>query len=198
MDGIGDGSREGWCLRPLSRLPSVRAGGVVSRMADLEEVLGALSQSGGAYLVVGGVAVVLHGHPRFTADLDLALRLDRENVLRILGALESLGYRPRAPVAALDFADADLREQWIRDKGLTVFSLWSPRFPATEVDLFVRDPFDFEVAHARALRVDLGGTVVMVAGIEDLIALKKAAGRPRDMEDIAALEAIAGASDAKD
>ena len=160
-------------------------------VSDLEEILGALARSGAAFLVVGGVAVVLHGHPRFTADLDLAVRLERDNVRKLLAALQGLGYRARAPVDAMDFADEEKRTEWIREKGLTVFSLWSPRFPATEIDLFVREPFNFSAAYGRALHADIGGTVVTVASLADLIALKRAAGRARDLEDIAALEAIA-------
>ncbi len=159
-------------------------------MSDLEEILTALANSGARYLVVGGVAVVLHGHPRFTADLDVAAQMDRENLERLIDALEALDYRPRAPVPARDFTDEKIREGWIRDKGLVVFSLSSPRFPATEVDLFVREPFDFETAYSRALHVDLAGTAVTVASIPDLIEIKRAAGRPQDLQDVAALLAI--------
>lgn len=162
-------------------------------VTELEQILGAIAGSGAAYLVVGGVAVVLHGYPRFTADLDLVVRLDRDNVLKLLGALTTLDYRPRAPVPAEEFADSAKREEWIRDKGLTVFSLWSPRYPMTEIDLFVREPFDFAHAHSRALRAELGATTVTVTPIQELIALKRASGRPRDLADIEVLEAIAEA-----
>jgi hypothetical protein len=161
-----------------------------AEVTELEKILAALANSGAAYLVVGGVAVVVHGHLRLTADLDLAIRLDRDNIMRVLSALESLDFQPRAPVAARDFADADRRAEWIRDKNLVVFSLWSPRFPATEVDLFVRNPFDFDLAYARAHKADLGGTTVTVASLEDLIALKREVGRPRDLADVEELEKI--------
>src|SRR5262245_15818038 len=104
-------------------------------VGDIERVLEALNAAGVRYLVVGGVAVVLHGHLRTTADLDLVVQLDRDNVLRAMRALTDLGYRPRAPVSAETFADEEVRESWVRDKGLTVFSLWSSRTPTMEVDL---------------------------------------------------------------
>jgi hypothetical protein len=97
----------------------------------------------------------------------------------------------RAPAAAEQFADANTRHTWIEEKGLTVFSLWSPALPATEVDLFVEEPFPFETCYARGVNVDLGSTRTTVVSLEDLIELKRKAGRPRDLEDIAALEAIA-------
>ncbi len=75
-------------------------------MTEIERVLHALEAAGVRYLVVGGVAVVLHGHPRLTADLDLALALDTGNVRAAFAALAGLGYRPRVPVTAESFADA--------------------------------------------------------------------------------------------
>lgn len=158
---------------------------------DLHRIFAALAQAGARYVVVGGVAVVLHGHPRFTADLDLVLSLDPENVGRALEALRSLGYRPRAPVPAEQLADPAIRAAWIEEKGLTVFSFSSGTLPATEVDVFVEEPFPFEDAYRRGVRVDLGGAQVVIASIDDLIQLKRAANRPKDLEDIAALEAIA-------
>ena len=159
--------------------------------SDLERIFAALGASGARYLVVGGVAVVLHGYPRFTADLDLALALDTANVEAALSALESLGYRPRAPLPLRSFADARQREEWRRTKDLTVFSLWSPELPGTEVDLFVADPFPFEPAWSRRLDADLGGLRASVASLSDLIEMKRRAGRPRDLEDVRELEAIA-------
>ena len=168
--------------------------------SDLERVFAALEASGARYLVVGGVAVVLHGHPRLTADLDLVIALDPENLGRAIRALEGLGYRPRAPVALGHFADPEQRRSWIEDKGMTVLALWSHALPATEVDIFASEPFPFEAAYRRALRAVLGTTTVTVASIPDLIALKRAAGRPQDLEDVRALEAIerelAGGEDA--
>ncbi len=159
--------------------------------SDLERIFAALEASGARYLVVGGVAVVLHGHPRFTADLDLALALDPENVESALAALEGLGYRPRAPIALRAFADPEQRADWARTKGLTVFSLWSAGLPGTEIDLFVEDPLPFERAWSRRLRADLGGLTVSVASLGDLIEMKRRAGRPQDLEDVRHLEAIA-------
>jgi len=158
---------------------------------SFETIFEALERAGVRYLVVGGVAVVLHGHPRFTADLDLFVALDAANVCATLAALEPLGYGPRAPVSAEDLADPAQRADWVRNKGMTVFSLASAEHPTTEIDLFVEEPFPFEEAHARALPVDLDGVRVWVASLEDLIAMKRRAGRPQDLEDVRSLEAIA-------
>ena len=159
-------------------------------VGEIEGVLDALNRAHVRYLVVGGVAVVLHGYLRTTADLDLVIQLERENVRRAMGALSELQYRPRAPVPAEAFAEQPIREQWIREKGLQVFSLWSPAHPTLEIDIFVSEPFDFDAVYARALRVPLEKTEGIVIALEDLIALKKRVGRPRDQEDVAALESL--------
>jgi len=160
-------------------------------VGEIEGILDALNRAHVRYLVVGGVAVVLHGHLRTTADLDLIIQLERDNVLRAIRTLQDQHYRPRAPVSAGDFAEQTIREQWIRDKGLAVFTLWSPAHPTLEIDLFATEPFDFDTVYARALRVSLEKTEATVIALEDLIALKRGVGRPRDLEDIAALESLA-------
>ena len=157
---------------------------------DLLRVFRALEESGARYLVVGGVAVVLHGYPRFTADLDLVIALEPENTQRAIEALQRLGFQPRAPVPLTAFADPDQRKSWIEDKDLVVLSLWSPQMPLTEIDLFVREPFPFDETFARAARIDLGEVSVSIASIDDLISLKRAAGRPKDIDDIKALESL--------
>jgi len=156
-------------------------------VSDFEQIFDALSNARVRYLTVGGVAVVLHGSPRFTADLDLVVDLEATNIAAALDAFARLGFRPRPPVPLDDFADATKRQTWVDTKGMRVLSLWSPRFPATEVDLFVEQPFAFEQVYSRALRADLGTTTAIVVSKDDLIAMKRAAGRPKDLEDVRAL-----------
>ncbi|MEN9796334.1 MAG: hypothetical protein RL653_30 [Pseudomonadota bacterium] len=159
-------------------------------VGSIEAVLRALNEAQVRYLVVGGVAVVLHGHLRTTADLDLVLQLSPDNAARGMRALTSLGYRPRAPVPAADFADAEIRRRWVEEKGLTVFSLWSPEHRELEVDVFVAEPFDFDEAYARSTCAPLVDTFAQVAALEDLVALKRLAGRAQDLADIEALERL--------
>jgi hypothetical protein len=111
---------------------------------SIEIIVRALNAAEVRYLIAGGLAVVAHGYVRFTADLDVILDLQDDNVRRGLQALDALGYQPRAPVPLMEFADSNKRLQWLRDKGLTVFSLFSRQHAATEVDLFVEPPFDFD------------------------------------------------------
>lgn len=166
---------------------------------SVEAIFGALNGCGARYLVVGGLAVVAHGYVRLTADIDLVLDPDPAALRRAIAALEALGYRPRAPVAFAEFADPAKRGLWAREKGLTVFSVFSPGHRATEIDLFLEAPFDFERAYARAARFHVAdGVQGTFVGLEDLIAMKRAAARPQDLEDVASLRSLGDAKDRPD
>ncbi len=159
-------------------------------MALIESLFAALNAADIRYVVVGGLAVVLHGHARLTADVDLIVDLAPEESRKAMELFESLGLRPRAPVAILDFAVPEKRRRWIEDKGMRVFSLVDPRHPLQEVDVFVEYPMDFEELWAGSMIVPLSESTVRVASIPHLIHLKQLADRPQDRIDIAALEEI--------
>lgn len=156
-----------------------------------EELLAALSGARIRFVVVGGLAVVIQGHARLTADVDLALDLASENVVRAVEVLAARGLRPLLPVNALDFADPAVRQVWIEQRNMDVFSMRDERNPLLTVDLFAREPVPFEGLWNRADIVRLGGENVRIASIEDLIAMKRIAGRSQDLADIDQLERIA-------
>jgi hypothetical protein len=157
---------------------------------SVESIVAALNGARVRYLVVGDLAVVAHGHVRFSADLDLVLDPDRGSLHRAIEALTALGYRSRAPVPFSDFERPEKRSEWAREKGLTVFSLFSATHPTTEVDLFVEPPFDFERTYAQAVRLDVGQDVsATFVSRKTLLEMKRRAGRPQDLADIAGLEA---------
>lgn len=147
----------------------------------------ALEQVSARYLIVGGVAVVLHGHLRTTMDLDLVLQLESENLSKALRALADLGFQARAPVPLEAFADRATRESWIQTKNMVVFSLWHPEDHGFAIDLFVEEPFDFDAVYDRAVTVSLPQTQARVISLEDLIQMKRAAGRAKDIQDVEAL-----------
>lgn len=153
-----------------------------------EDIFRELQEAGVRYLVVGGVAVILHGFVRSTADLDLMVALDRANLDIFLNLMKKRGYKPKVPVRLEEFADADKRQAWIDEKGMRVFSLIHPQKLQELIDIFVNEPIPFAEAYNRREKVRVGSTEVSVIAAKDLIELKKKSGRPQDLEDVRALE----------
>jgi hypothetical protein len=157
-------------------------------MAVFEPLFTALNDAAIRYVVVGGLAVVLHGHARLTVDVDLVIDLDEEHARRTIDTLVQLGLQPRVPVNPIDFANRSIREGWIRDRGMQVFSMIDPSNPMRVVDLFVDHPLPFEELWSRSVKLELQNTTMRIASIPDLIRLKRMAGRPQDKADIATPE----------
>jgi len=153
-------------------------------------VFSALNAAKAHYVVVGGVACVLHGHVRLTADLDLMVDLETDAAKRVISALTDIGYRPVAPVDPFGLCDPETRESWIEEKHMVVLGMQDPENPLRSVDLFVEEPMDFDGLYERSVVMDVNNTSVWVASVPDLIALKRQAGRQRDLEDIAELERL--------
>lgn len=160
------------------------------KLADVEVILRALNDADARYLIVGGLAVVAHGYVRYTADIDIVLQLERENVLRAMNALEAIGYRPLLPVKGSDFADEALRRSWIEKKNMLVFQITNLDRPDTQLDVFVEEPFSFAAEYEQAKWDDVAGVRAPIVRYDELIRLKRASGRPKDLADISELELI--------
>jgi predicted nucleotidyltransferase len=158
-------------------------------MDRFEPIFKALNATGVRYVVVGGVAVNLHGHQRFTKDVDVVIELVPEHTARALEGLRALGYEPRIPVRLEDFGDPVIRERWIREKGMVVFQMYNDRLRMT-VDIFVQYPMDFETLWSAAVEAQLEHARVRVAALDHLIQMKQTVGRPQDVADVAVLTEI--------
>lgn len=140
------------------------------------------------YVVIGGVALVMHGVVRLTADLDLMVAMDRDNLRKLIDAMAELGYRPRIPEPAESLLEPEKRTRWRDEKNMEVFSFYDPTQPLALVDIMIHEPLDYRALRANAVRMDVGKHSVPVAAVDDMIALKRISGRPQDLEDIRALE----------
>jgi hypothetical protein len=151
---------------------------------SVQQVLRNLDQGGVRYLVAGGLAVNAHGVLRFTADMDLVVQLEPENIRKTFSILGSLGYKPIVPVTAEAFADRKTRLKWVKEKGMRVLEFYSDAHKETCVDIFAEEPFEFDAEYPKALVKGLGEVNVRFVSLESLLGMKRSAGRPKDLADI--------------
>ncbi|MGH2450354.1 MAG: DUF6036 family nucleotidyltransferase [Candidatus Limnocylindria bacterium] len=152
---------------------------------DPRRIFEVFQRHGVDYVVIGGVATIVHGHTRNTRDVDFVAATDRANLERLAGALRELGAR-------LSGTDAHLLGIDVYDPAtLGSGANFTMETAAGGLDFFNDVPggAPYEELRGRALAVDLGTVKVHVAGRDDLIRMKQAAGRPQDLADIAALTA---------
>lgn len=134
----------------------------------------AFAAAGVRYLVVGGYAVSFHHRPRTTKDLDLWIDASDENRERIAQALTKFG------------VPAGLLAQ-VRSMGPTEIVYFGK--PPLRVDLIGSlAGLDFEDAFAQRIETTWEGVPVSIVGKTELIASKRAAGRPQDREDLRGIE----------
>ena len=136
------------------------------------------------FVVVGGVAVIAHGYERNTNDLDICYSPASANLEALGGMLVQLGARLRGIEEDVPFIP-DARAL-CRTQILTLDT------PDGGLDLLVEPEGSpgYAALKAQAERIEFDGFQILIASIEDLLAMKRAANRPRDQPDIQALEAI--------
>lgn len=154
------------------------------------ELFRALQEHEVRYLVVGGVAVNLHGIGRLTVDVDLMLALDALNLERFVTVALRFPLEPVMPVKLEDLADAAKVNEWIEKKGMLAFALRSSDPATPTVDILVKPVVPFEDAWARRVQRSVEGIAIFIAAIEDIIRLKTGTGRQKDEADIQALRQL--------
>lgn len=152
---------------------------------DARELFRALSRHNVNYLTIGGIAIQAHGGQRLTQDLDVAIAASTDNVTRLSAALLDLdarilgpdGQRSRSVPSAPLLASSD---QW------HLITVHGP------LDILTLPAHlgSFEAMRARAHEVPLGDLFIPIAHRDDLLKMKRAAGRPQDLADIQLLESL--------
>lgn len=150
----------------------------------------ALDRENIRYVLIGGLALNIHGVERATMDIDLMLAMDTENLEAFSRAAESLGMTPVLPVSMKDFADPSTLQRWVDERNMLAFALRAKESSTPTVDILVRPKVSFDLAWERHVEKDLGDIPIHLAHIDDLIALKTGTGRQRDAADVVALERL--------
>ena len=144
----------------------------------------AFQDEGLRFAVAGGYAVALHGAVRGTVDVDIVLRFSRKDFLAAERVLKGLGLASRLPVDAGQVFD--FREDYIKNRNLIAWSFSNPSNPAEIVDVVITHDLD----GMKVDRIKIGRSAIPIVSRRDLIAMKKKSGRPQDLEDVKALEAL--------
>jgi hypothetical protein len=147
------------------------------------EILRALADHGVEFVVVGGIAVQAHGYIRGTGDVDIVPRPSLLNLSRLgeaLADLEAQVLRATSPVNVTD-------PQLLKRAPLVPLLTRSGRLDLIDIEHLAGAPGSYDELRSRALVVDLEDVAIAAAGLDDLVRMKRAAGRPQDLTDIASL-----------
>ncbi len=163
---------------------------------DLFDLLRALDEHGVDCVVIGGVAVGLHGHARATKDLDIMIAPNPENVARLWAFIEA---SDASPLAVGDFEERELPLPFTPEAILEGGGNWllRTRYGRLDVMQYVEGAPAYADLLARSEAGDLEGlsSPVRFCNLDDLLAMKRAAGRAVDLGDIERLEQINRAPD---
>jgi hypothetical protein len=164
---------------------------VTERAFSPAEIFAALHRHGVDYVAIGGIAANAHGSRRLTLDVDIIPAPEESNYERLVAALDDLG----APASTVD---SDFRELDPRDSfDLARATVLKLETDAGDLDLLNGAPGASPYAdlRERAIEVEVRGTPVRIVSLDDLIAMKRASGRPRDLRDIADLTGLEESTD---
>lgn len=136
------------------------------------------------YAIVGGYAVALHGIPRGTFDVDFVITWSLQNLEKTEKALQAIGLVSRIPVNAKNIFT--FRDEYIQNKQLIAWNFYDPIHPINQVDIIIN--YNLEGSSTKTIKTSHGK--VKILSREALIIMKKASGRPQDLEDVKSLEQI--------
>jgi hypothetical protein len=159
-------------------------------MQNIIQLLTTLEEAQVAFVLVGGQAMQLHGSQRNTVDVDLVLKMDEANLERFIAVATQFSLQPIVPVSLGSLKNAALLQQWYEEKGMIAFALREAVVGGMVIDVLVHCEVPYEVLSSRAKLGKLNNATIRFACIDDLLTMKKAANRDKDLIDIAFLERI--------
>ena len=154
-----------------------------------QEIFEALNKAKINYLVCGGAAVILFGYPRLTADLDLIVSLEKENLENLYNVLIKLGYRLKIPIKKEEFVEKETLQELAREKNMKVVSFYNLKDPFKIIDVGVNLPRVSEILKNKK-HIRVRNSDIPIISIDDLIKMKKDVARRQDLIDVENLENI--------
>ena len=145
------------------------------------------------FVLIGGFALAFHGAPRATKDVDVVPKPGAENLARLWRALEALDAEPQG---LEDFRPEEMPVEWGLEGLIAGGGNWIVHTRRGRLDVMQWvEPFEsYDELRANAVEEYVAeiGSTILVAGLEDLIAMKEAAGRDQDLVDVTALRMAHG------
>ena len=154
------------------------------------DLFSALTRHKVDYLLIGGLAVSLHGVERATMDVDITVAMNPDNLASLIETAKELKLSPVLPVPLESLGDLELLRQGHTVRHLEAFALRSADLAGVTVDVLLLPPVEFSGMASRAEVFKVANTDIQVVSIDDLIALKQAVGRQIDIADIEHLQRI--------
>ena len=154
------------------------------------DLFSALARHKVDYLLIGGLAVSLHGVERATMDVDITVAMNPDNLASLIEVAKELKLSPVLPVLLESLGDLKLLRQWHKERHLEAFALRTADLAGVTVDVLLFPPVESSGMASRADVFKVANTDIQVVSIDDLIALKQAVGRPIDITDIEHLQRI--------
>ena len=156
-------------------------------MNPYKKIFSELQKSGVKYLVVGGVAVNLYGYSRLTGDIDILLMLNPVNLLKMERIMKHLGYVERLPVKLYELRNKNRVKKWLKEKGMTAYTFISSKKPQLDIDILAGHSLDFNKYYKKRTVIEAWGIRLPIIACNDLMVMKKKAGREKDLLDLKAL-----------
>ena len=150
----------------------------------LTDVCQALKKANVDYALVGGYAVALHGAPRGTLDVDIALVWSLENLQAAENTLKALGLQSQLPIQAEMIYQ--FRDEYIQNRNLVAWNFVDPGNPARQVDIIII----YKLTSGLVMTLKTKHGSVKLLKKDALIQMKRESDRPQDREDIKALEQL--------
>ncbi|MCB9772683.1 MAG: nucleotidyltransferase family protein [Candidatus Omnitrophica bacterium] len=163
-------------------------------MIFYEEILKEFQKHKVKYVLVGGIAVNLHGAMRSTADMDILVEMKDANLRKIVRIMKGKGYKSKQPVDPMGLTDKKIRADWIKNKNMKAFNFYKDH-SFEQLDIVIDSPISFEQAIKHAIIVTVDGLRLPVVSVKELIKMKTKAARSVDKADIKQLKRIAKLGD---
>lgn len=157
---------------------------------EILDLFQSLHQADVRYMLCGGLAVNIYGIPRATADVDIVLDFEAENIRTFLRTVHSLAFESSLPIRLEELVDASTRQRYFYEKNLIAYSFFNSRNNLFLLDVLVQVPIPFAELWAERETRFSGDVPITLVSPAHLIRMKEVTTRVQDAEDVLLLSRL--------